>query len=318
MGQWDSSLLLLLFNLRTGILARGSVFKGDGLPPAAVRLLALIGESPPEPSDFQTASMLDRIGKAVIGLGPAILSILIITGDTILRSWASINGRAKMRRVDLVTSLYDAGISALPIVTIVNLLVGGILAFVGAVQLRKFGADIYIAALVGVAMTREMAALMTAIVMAGRTGGAYAAQVATMIGNEEVDALQAIGIPVYDYLILPRVLALTLMMPVLYLYGCAIGIFGGFVVAVSMLNLTPASFLAETRTSVGGAQILFGLMKSLTFGVLIAFAGCRSGLNAGRGAADVGIATTSAVVIGIVGVIALDAVFAVCAHALDF
>jgi len=135
----------------------------------------------------------------------------------------------------------------LPIVTVVNLLVGGILAFVGAVQLRKFGADIYIAALVGVAMIREMAALMTAIVMAGRTGGAYAAQIATMAGNEEIDALRAIGIPVYDYLVLPRVLALTFMMPVLYLYGCAIGIFGGFVVAVAMLNLSPQSFFTETR-----------------------------------------------------------------------
>jgi len=223
-----------------------------------------------------------------------------------------------MRGVDLLTCTYDAGIAALPIVTVVNVLVGGILAFVGAVQLRKFGADIYIAALVGVAMTREMAALMTAIVMSGRTGGAYAAQIATMTGNEEIDALRAIGIPVYDYLILPKVLALTLMMPLLYLYGCAVGIFGGFVVAVSMLNVSSQAFIEQTRLSLTDGQILFGLTKSIAFGALIAIVGCRCGLKSGRGASDVGHATTDAVVVSIVGVIALDAVFAICAHALDF
>ena len=223
-----------------------------------------------------------------------------------------------MRGTDLLTCTYDAGIAALPIVTIVNVLVGGILAFVGAVQLRKFGADIYIAALVGIAMTREMAALMTAIVMSGRTGGAYAAQIAAMVGSEEVDALRAIGIPVYDYLILPKVLALSLMMPLLYLYGCAVGIFGGFLVAITMLNLSPETFIEQTRQTISGEEILFGLVKSITFGLLIAIAGCLCGLKAGRAAADVGQATTTAVVTGIVGVIALDAMFAVCAHALNF
>ena len=219
---------------------------------------------------------------------------------------------------DLLTCTYDAGAAALPIVTIVNVLVGGILAFVGAVQLRKFGADIYIAALVGIATVREMAALMTAIVMSGRTGGAYAAQISTMVGNEEVDALRAIGIPVYDYLILPRILALTIMMPLLYLYASAVGIFGGFVVAIAMLDISPEGFIDQIRQSVGGDQIVFGLVKSIAFGVLIAIVGCRRGLSAGRAAADVGHAATAAVVVGIVGVIALDAVFAVCAHALDF
>jgi phospholipid/cholesterol/gamma-HCH transport system permease protein len=167
-------------------------------------------------------------------------------------------------------------------------------------------------------MTREMAALMTAIVMSGRTGGAYAAQIATMTGKEEIDALRAIGIPVYDYLILPKVLALTLMMPLLYLYGCAVGIFGGFVVAVSMLNVSSQAFIEQTRLSLTDGQILFGLTKSIAFGALIAIVGCRCGLKSGRGASDVGHATTDAVVVSIVGVIALDAVFAICAHALDF
>jgi phospholipid/cholesterol/gamma-HCH transport system permease protein len=319
LGHWDSALLVFLLAVRQEAQERGIPFDGGGLPRAASRLLALVAEATPKAAPApRRKTLVDRVGSAIIGDGAEALAVLDIVGDTILRGGAALRGRVRMRGTDLLTCTYDAGISALPIVTIVNVLVGGILAFVGAVQLRKFGADIYIAALVGVATIREMAALMTAIVMSGRTGGAYAAQIATMGGNEEIDALRAIGIPIYDYLILPRMLALTFMMPLLYLYGCAVGIFGGFVVAVSMLNISPESFIEQTRQAVGGDQILFGLMKSIAFGMLIAIAGCRRGLTAGRGAADVGQAATTAVVIGIVGVIALDAVFAICAQALDF
>jgi phospholipid/cholesterol/gamma-HCH transport system permease protein len=319
LGHWDSALLVFLSAVRRGAQKRGLRFDGGGLPKAASRLLALIAEAPPEALSPPVAgALIDRIGSSAIGIWCAVPDVLAIVGDTVLRGAAAARGRARMRGTDLLTCLYDAGIAALPIVTVVNVLIGGILAFVGAVQLRKFGADIYIAALVGIAMTREMAALMTGIVMSGRTGGAYAAQIAAMAGSEEIDALRAIGIPVYDYLILPKVLALSLMMPLLYLYGCAVGIFGGFLVAIGMLNLSPEAFIEQTRQSVSGEEILFGLVKSITFGMLIAIAGCLCGLKAGRAAADVGQATTTAVVIGIVGVIALDALFAVCAHVLNF
>jgi phospholipid/cholesterol/gamma-HCH transport system permease protein len=319
LGHWDSALLTFVLAVRQETQQRGIAFDDAELPPAASRLLALIAQAAPgtTPAPGQDA-FVQRVGTAVIAGGEEALAVVELVGDTVLRGGAAFRGRARMRGTDLLTCVYDAGIAALPIVTVVNVLVGGILAFVGAVQLRKFGADIYIAALVGVAVTREMAALMTAIVMSGRTGGAYAAQIATMVGNEEIDALNTIGIPIYDYLILPRVLALTCMMPLLYLYGCAVGIFGGFVVAVAMLNISPDAFIDATRQSVAGSQIVFGLVKSITFGTLIAIAGCRRGLTSGRGAADVGQAATTAVVIGIVGVIALDAIFAVCAHALDF
>jgi phospholipid/cholesterol/gamma-HCH transport system permease protein len=210
----------------------------------------------------------------------------------------------------------EAGAGALGIVAIVNGLVGAILAFVGATQLQRFGAGIYVADLVGIAVVREMAALVTAIVMAGRTGGAYAAHLATMEGNEEVDALNALGIPVFDFLILPRIAALVAMMPLLYLYGCAVGLLGGLIVSVTVLDITAAGFLEQLQGAVGGTQFAIGLAKSIVFGALVALAGCHIGLNAGRSAADVGRAATSAVVAGIVGVIALDAVFAVCANAL--
>lgn len=316
--QWDSAILVFVLALRQALKGEGQTLDEAGLPPAARRLLALTGKPVAADPIVARANLLTRVGRPLIRLWASGLDVMALVGETVLRSGAALRGKVRMRGADLLSCMYDAGIGALPIVTIVNVLVGGILAFVGAVQLRKFGADIYIANLVGIAMVREMAALMTAIVMSGRTGGAYAAHIATMQGNEEIDALRAIGVPVYDYLILPRVIALTCMMPLLFLYGSAVGIFGGFTVAVSMLNISPEAFLEQTRASVAGSQILFGLVKSIAFGTLIAIAGCRAGLNAGRSAADVGRAATTAVVIGIVGVIAMDAIFAVCANTLDF
>jgi phospholipid/cholesterol/gamma-HCH transport system permease protein len=225
-------------------------------------------------------------------------------------------GRARTRAVDVLQLMREAGPGAIVIVAIVNGLVGAILAFIGAVQFRKFGAGIYVADLVGIAVVREMAAVMTAIVMAGRTGGAYAAHIATMQGNEEIDALRTFGIPPFDFLVLPRIAALVTMMPLLYLYGCAVGLLGGYLVGVATLDVTPSAFLVELRHAVAGKEFAVGAIKSVTFGALVALAGCNIGLRAGRSAADVGRAATSAVVAGIIGVIALDAVFAACTNAL--
>jgi phospholipid/cholesterol/gamma-HCH transport system permease protein len=319
LGSWDTSLLVFLVALRGRARAIYAPFDPDGLPEPARRLLALLeAGAPASPPPPARPIWLARLGIFVIAVWSEAGELTALVGDTVLRTFALLRGRARMRPVDLLTEMRHAGIGALPIVAVVNLLVGGILAFVGAVELRRFGADIYVANLVGVAVVREMAALMTAIVMAGRTGGAYAAEIASMQGSGEIDALRVIGIPLQDYLILPRTLALTLMMPLLYLYGSAIGMFGGFIVAIGTLHLSAVGFQAQLVGALSGAQVLFGLGKSIAFGVLIGLAGCRIGMRAGRSAADVGHAATNAVVAGIVGVIALDAVFAVCANALDF
>ena len=319
LGTWDSSLLVFLADLRQRTAARKLAFDPAGLPEPARRLLALLPVSGIRPAPVPRRPFwIARLGRVATGMFAELTDVTALVGDTVLRSAAALAGRARMRPTDLLGAMRDAGIGALPIVAVVNLLVGGILAFVGAVQLRRFGADIYVANLVGVAIVREMAALMTAIVMAGRTGGAYAAEIASMQGTGELDALRVTGIPIPDYLLLPRILALTAMMPLLYLYSSAIGILGGFVVSVAMLHLSAASFQTQLLGSLSGSQILFGFGKSITFGALIAVAGCRIGLRAGKSATDVGHAATSAVVAGIVGVIALDAVFAVCANALDF
>ncbi len=312
--RWDTALIAFLLALRDAALICNLPLDEQGLPLAARQLVGLVQESPPGPERQPAGPLLTRVGSATLRGIDEVLQVNTLIGETIQGGWASLFHRSAMRGGDLLGCMQDAGLAALPIVTLVNLLVGGILAFVGAVQLARFGADVYVASLVDITMVREMAAMMTAIIMAGRTGGAYAATIATMQGNDEIDALRVFGIPVFDYLILPRILALTLMMPILYLYGCAIGIIGGLVVTSGLLAISPISFLHETRLALSSSQFVFGLCKSLSFGALIALVSCRVGLRAGRSAADVGRAATSAVVASVVGIIALDAAFDVGAN----
>ncbi|MGE0370691.1 MAG: MlaE family ABC transporter permease [Gammaproteobacteria bacterium] len=319
LGRWDSALIVFLQALRGAAATRAAGIELDeaGLPEAARRLLTLAGEAgaAPSPPPAPASSLLAGLGHWALARGEGLQAVFALVGETALRGWV-FGRRSGTRAVDVFQLMREAGAGALGIVAIVNGLVGGILAFVGAVQLSRFGAEVYVADLVGIALVREMAAVMTAIVMAGRTGGAYAAHIATMQGNEEIDALKALGIPVYDYLVLPRVLALVTMMPLLYLYACAVGLLGGLVVGMMTLDIGALTYFAETRRAISGTQFALGLTKSLAFGVLVALAGCHIGLKAGRSAADVGQAATSAVVAGIIGVIALDAVFAVCTNAL--
>jgi phospholipid/cholesterol/gamma-HCH transport system permease protein len=186
-----------------------------------------------------------------------------------------------------------------------------ILAFVGAVQLRQFGAAIYVADLVGIAMAREMGALMVGILMAGRTGAAYAAQLGTMKVTEEIDALMTLGLPPMEFLVLPRALALFLMMPLLCLYADAVGMLGGAIVAVGMLDLGALQYFQELARGLRAQDVVLGVVKSGVFGVLVAYAGCRCGMESGRSAAAVGGAATKAVVTAIVLLVVADGLFAV-------
>jgi phospholipid/cholesterol/gamma-HCH transport system permease protein len=321
LGRWDSALIALLKMLHdladTGRARPVQIDESD-LPDAARRLLALASAGAPEAAGTVALplSLTTRVGEAYFDAWSKTVGVAALVGETALRGAAALARRTRTRAIDVLQCVRDAGAGALGIVALVNGLVGAILAFVGAVQLQRFGAGIYIANLVGIAIVREMAAMVTAIVMAGRTGGAYAAHLATMQGNEEIDALNALGIPVFDFLVLPRIAALVTMMPLLYLYGCAVGLFGGYIVSIATLDLTSAAFLEQLRGAIAGTQFAIGLAKSVVFGALVALAGCHIGLSAGRSAADVGRAATQAVVAGIVGVIALDAVFAVCTNAL--
>jgi phospholipid/cholesterol/gamma-HCH transport system permease protein len=319
-GRWDSGLIEFLWDAKRAAIAAGATIDGESLPPSARKLLGLLPDSlaaaaPPRRRGFRP---LYWLGGAAIGQLTEFGILSTLLANTAKGGVLALVGRARMRPVDLLANIRDAGPSALLIISVVNFLLGAILAFVGAVQLQKFAADIYVANLVGLAMVREMAAVMTAIIMAGRTGGAYAARIATMLGNEEIDALQVIGIPTEDYILLPSILALILTMPLLYLYGCLVGIAGGGIVAISMLNVTPVGYWEQTLGAVPFGQFVFGFCKSIAFAVMIGVTSCRIGLKAGRSAADVGTAATRAVVTGIVGVIAMDSLFAVIATLVGF
>lgn len=318
-GRWDSGLVAFLWDAKRSAAAAGIGFDTAGLPGSVRKLLGLLPDRT-EPSPAAASRgfhPLTRFGGWIIGMlaETGILAVLLVAVSS--GGVRAAAGRARMRGVDLLADVRDAGPGALIIVSVVNFLVGAILAFVGAVQLRKFAADMYVADLVAIALVREMAAVMTAIVMAGRTGGAYAARIATMQGNEEIDALTVGGIPVADYIVLPAILSLVFTMPLLYLYGCMVGMLGGFVVSIAMLSVTGAGYLHETLGAVPLNQFAFGFVKSIAFATLIGVSSCRIGLKAGRSSADVGSAATSAVVTGIVGVIAVDAIFAVIAQVLN-
>jgi phospholipid/cholesterol/gamma-HCH transport system permease protein len=237
-------------------------------------------------------------------------------GRVLVASAANLGGQWRFRRQDFARVLADSSANALPIVLVVNFLVGAILAFVGAVQLLQFGAGIFVADLVGIAMVRELAAVITAVVMAGRTGAAFAAELATMRANEEVDALEVLGLDAVEFLVQPRFIALVLMMPLMYVYACAAGLAGGLVVGVGMLDLSPAAYITRSVDALSLVHFTLGISKALVFGALLAVVGCYCGLNAAPNAAGVGQATTRAVVISILGVVIIDALFAFCANAL--
>jgi len=237
-------------------------------------------------------------------------------GGVLISGSAAVGGHWLFRPKDLVRVLADCSARAVSIVLVVNALVGAILAFVGAVQLAKFGAGIFVADLVGIAVVREMAAIITAVVISGRTGAAFAAELATMQANEEIDALEVLGLGAIDFLVLPRVASLLVMMPLLYVFACVAGLLGGMTVATIMLDVSPAAYLLRTNDALTAVHLELGVTKSVAFGVLIGLVSCYHGLRASRDAGGVGVATTEAVVSSIVGIIVLDAVFALCANAL--
>jgi phospholipid/cholesterol/gamma-HCH transport system permease protein len=258
------------------------------------------------------------VGQLVIARGRGSVDVLEFLGQVMLALGRFVTRRARFQARDLWLLVQQCGVEALPIVALISFLVGLILAFVGAVQLRQFGAQVYVADLVGLGMVREMGALMTGILMAGRTGAAFAAQLGTMRVNEEVDALQTLGISPVEYLVLPRLLALTLMLPLLCVFADLIGIAGGGLVGVGMFGIEPTQYVQRTIHRISVDDCLVGVAKSAVFGVLVALAGCLRGLRASGSASAVGQAATSAVVTGIVAIVCADGLFAVLSTVLGF
>lgn len=319
LGHWDGSVFGVVARIDAQCAARGIPVAFDGLPAGVARMLALSARASAHGSAERPRrrGLLERLGLHLLGSVGRVGAVLELVGNIAIAFARLVTGRARMRGRDLVFQLEQCGANAVGIVTLVCFLVGVILAFVGAIELKSFGAQVYVANLVGVAMVREMGPLMVAIVVAGRTGAAFAAELGTMRVTQELDAFTTLDIPVTEFLVLPRLLALTIVMPLLTLFADLVGILGGALIGIVTLKIVPSTFYEHTLHSVTLGDLIGGLVKATVYGMLVACAGCLAGLRAGGSAASVGNAATSAVVDGIVLIILACGGFAVLFYILN-
>ena len=321
LGKWDSGLMTFLVRLIDSCQQRQIEVDRAGLPQGVQKLLKLAFAVPERKGARRKVlgqPILTKVGNVTIEIHRNWRDLVDFLGEIVIACFNMLRGRARFRNSDLLYQIEGAGPSALAIITLISALIGMILAFVGAVQLRLFGAEIYIANLVGLGMAREMGAMMTAIIMAGRTGAAFAAQLGSMQVNEEIDALKTMGISPTEFLVLPRLLALCLMMPLLCIYADFMGILGGAVVSATMLDISFFQYFQQVQSAVPLKHFIIGIVKAIIFGVLVATAGCFRGIQCGRSASAVGYAATSAVVTSIVLIVVADAVITVICQILGF
>lgn len=310
----DMSLPTFVFALHRLCRQSKITLRYDALPEATTRLLDMALAVPEQEGvrrEIDKSSFLARIGTDAIATGRGWHATLEFIGNCCMSIGRMIVGKAQLRSSDLWTVIQDCGARALPIVSLIGFLMGLILAFVSAMQLKMFGAEIYVANLVGIGIVRVLGAVMTGIVMAGRTGASFAAELGTMQVNEEIDALQTLGVSPIDFLVLPRLIGLTLMMPLLCAYADLVGLLGGLVVSVSVLKLPAQLYFNQTMEVLDLTQVVIGLCTSIVFGVLIAMAGCLQGMQCGRSSAAVGAATNTAVVHSITCIVVATAIITV-------
>jgi len=302
LGAWDTTFLAILTDLFRYCADRGIDVDRSGLPPGVVHLLTLAAAGPEQElasRNHGRPSPLHRIGTFTLETFRDFTAMLTFLGELLLAMGRLAAGRAKFQLRDLWLEIEEVGPRALLIVSVICFLVGLILAYLGADQLRMVQAQIYIADLVAIGMVREVGALMTGIIIAGRTGAAFAAQLGTMQVNEEIDALRTMGISPTDFLVLPRVLALMLMTPLLTLYASFVGILAGMVISNTIFGIGIFEYYSETVRALQFKHFLVGLSKGSVYGAVVAFSGCLRGMQCGRSAEAVGEAATSAVVTGI-------------------
>ena len=314
LSSWDSSILIFLTKVIDLCRQRDIATDREGLPKGILRLLEL-AEKVPEQEGVRQAtdrhSFLARVGTTTTGSYISLSEMLRFLGEVTLAFVKLVKMSARCRTADLFLIIQECGPQALPIVTLISFLVGVIMAFVGAIQLQQFGAQIYVADLVGIAVVREMGAMMTGIIMAGRTGAAFAAKLGTMKVTQEIDALITLGFSPLEFLVLPRMIALCLMMPLLCLYSDLMGVLGGAAVGLWMLDLSWTTYYTQTVHAITLTALFGGVFKSVIYGVLIALSGCLRGMQCGSSASAVGEAATSAVVTSIVFIVAACGALAV-------
>lgn len=316
--RWDGSLVLFLSAVRSACERTGCAFVTEGLPAGIPAALF----APAKPVAIERAALPVRwvtfVGAQTLSEYFDVKEFARFIGNCTMAAWQMLRRPLRFRWRDCFEQMQLCGAQALPIVGLISLLVGVTMAYLAASILRQFGADIYVADFIGVAVLRELGPMMAAVVLAGRTGAAFAAQLGNMRANEEIDALETFGFSPIQFLVLPRVLALQLMMPLLALYANLLGILGGMFVAATVLQIPPIAYWIELKSIVSIPDLLSGLLKSVVFGMLIGVAGCLRGMQAERSAAGVGAAATSAVVTGLLFVIIANAVFAVVFNVVHF
>ncbi len=314
LARWDSTLLAFVVRLVRYGREHSISVDVDALPEGLQKMVHMAFAVPAKDGSVRIIprhGFLTRVGIAVLAVPEALYNVLDFIGQIAVSLGRFFTGNADVRGRDVLAAMQECGVDALPIISITTLLFGLILAFVGAVQLTQFGAEIYVAGLVGIGVLRVMGAVMVGIVMSGRMGAAYAALIGSMQVNEEVDALTTFGISPIDFLVLPRVLALLIMTPLLTLYADFMGLLGGLAVGVLMLDVGAIEYINATFDMVPFRHVLVGLVYSTFFGIVVAVAGCYQGIRCGRSAEAVGKSTTAAVVNSIVGIIVVTAIITI-------
>ena len=316
-GAWVLHTLLL--RLKT----EGSELTWQGLRPENARLLQAVAEQQaeqvtlPKAAEKQFLGALDGVGRGVASATEQALALLSFVGENAVAMAGCLAHPSRLRWRPVLFNIRSAGFDALPIVGLLSFLLGIVVAYQGADQLRQYGANIFVADLVGLSMLREFAPLITAIIIAGRSGSAYAAQIGTMAVTEEIDAMRTIGIEPLELLVLPKIMALVIVMPLLTVFSDVLGVFGGMLMAQAQLGVSFNEFLDRFVKAVSTTAFLIGICKAPVFAVIIATVGCFQGFRTQGGADSVGRQTTKSVVQSIFLVIVADALFSVAFSALD-
>jgi len=319
LSRWDSRFVAAVARIQD-LCRRRRVPVDDSALPEGVRRLLRLATAVPEASDVRRVGgakpFLARLGAGTVRAWEESLNLFTFLGEVLIALGRLFQGKAQFRLPDLLLVIQQTGPGALGIVALINFLVGLILAFVGATTLSQFGATIFVADTVAIGTVREMGAIMTAVILCGRTGAAFAAQLGTMKVNEEIAALRTFGISPVEFLVLPRIIALVLTMPLLVVFADLISILGGLLVSSSVMDVSPTVYIDRTIQAIRLKSFLLGVFKGGIFGFLVAYTGCLRGIQCGSNAAAVGEATTRAVVAGITSIIVFDGVFAVLCNAL--
>ncbi len=317
--QWDSYLVSLIYDIKLNCQQQNITFDSSSLTEGLQRLINMLPEQRKEIElkEVEITNPIEKIGDKIYHFFDELSGTISFFGDTIISAISSFKNKNTFRSKDFWLIMQSTSSKALSIVTLISFLIGLILGYVGAIQLKQFGAGIYLANLVGIGMMREMGAIMTSIIMAGRTGAAFAAELGTMKLNKEIAALNVLGISSYSFLVLPRIICLSLSIPMLTIYADVVGIIAGGLVGMWVLNVSWMQYYNQLINSVTLTDFYVGLIKSVFFGIAISLVSCVKGIHCEERAEAVGKATTMAVVNSIIMIIVIDAIFTVIFNILD-